>query len=207
MIVRALLGVRGLRVLASGLGILAFDILRLRRSVVLSNLDIAFTNTHTPAQKPHIGCKSYINFLNTTLEFFASKKLYSKLATTVRNEKYMQNGLQQGQGVYNMIIHLGNFELMAASGAKYWARVNAVTKPVGSGEFAACVRRRREENGHFEILPGGTTGSRQKKIFAALQRKEIVAFMVDQRRSKGIRLSFFSKPALTNTSLFQLWRR
>ena len=203
----AALGVRGLRLLAYALGILAFDVLRVRRKVVLQNLDYAFADSKTVAEKRRIGRLSYVNFLDTTLEFFASKRLYSKLKTSVRNRQYMEDALQKGQGVYNMIIHLGNFELMASAGAKYWTRVNAVTKPVGKGEFAAWVRERREENGHFEILPGGSQGSRQKMIFDALRRKEIVGFMVDQRRSKGIRLPFFTKPALTNTSLFQLWRR
>ena len=203
----ALLGVRGLRLVAASLGILAFDLLRLRRKVVLENLDIAFGDSRTHAEKIRIGRLSYINFLDTTLEFFASKRLYSKLQTSTKNAQHMEQALAQGHGVYNMIIHMGNFELMASAGAKYWTRVNAVTKPVGKGEFAAWVRQRREENGHFEILPGGGQGSRQKMIFDALRRKEIVGFMVDQRRSKGIRLPFFSKPALTNTSLFQLWKR
>lgn len=201
------IGLRGLRTVSYFLGVLAFDFLRIRRKLVLANLNIAFGDSLSLAEKIRIGRMSYINFLNTTLEFFASKRIYPQIKTSVKNAHYMENALKKDYGVYNLIIHIGNFELMAACGAKYWTRVNAVTKPIGKGALAAWVRTRREENGHFEILPGGGHGARQKMIFAALKRKEIVGFMVDQRRNKGILLPFFGKPALTNSSLFQLWKR
>lgn len=202
----SLFGSLGLRIIAFILGIIAFDILQLRKKIILANLDIAFGNTRTRAEKIQIGRKSYVNFLNTALEFFASKRLYPQLTTVARDSAHMENALKKGLGVYNMAIHIGNFELMAAEAAKHWTHVNAVTKPVGKGEFAAWVRRRREENGISEILPGAEKGSRQKEIYKALDRKEIVGFMVDQRRSKGISLPFFGKPAMTNTSLFRLWK-
>jgi KDO2-lipid IV(A) lauroyltransferase len=202
----ALLGARGLRIFATLLGFLSFDIFRLRRKVIFNNLNIAFGNSFSDKEKLRIARESTRNFILMTLEFFASEKLFPQLKVTLHNREHLDNALKQGIGAYVMGIHMGNIELMCTTGTKEFARTNAVTKPVGSGAVAAWVRKRREGNGEYEILRDGPSAG-QRNIFEALDRNELIGFMVDQRRRKGLRVPFFGKPALTNTGLFYLWQQ
>lgn len=61
------IGFRGIRCLAIFLGILSFDILRIRRKIILKNLDIAFSNSKTSAEKIQIGRASVVSFFTTLL--------------------------------------------------------------------------------------------------------------------------------------------
>lgn len=204
-------GPRAIQVVSTFLGIVLFDLLRVRRKIILANLAIAARAQggvpwarHGHGSLEAIGRASTVNFVRTTLEFIASRFLFKKLDVSIEGAEHLKAALAKGRGVYALSIHMGNFELGCSMTSRLFARVNAVTKGIGRGAVTRFINDTRTSNGEFEI-PNHTKGERQLAIVAALGRGEIIGFMVDQRRSKGMRVPLFGQEALTNTGLYYLW--
>ena len=89
-----ILGHKGIYILSLFLGILSFDILRIRRKVILKNLTIAFGETKTKSEKITIGRKSTISFLQTALELFTAKKLFERTKIVIKNEDYFNKAIE-----------------------------------------------------------------------------------------------------------------
>ncbi len=195
------LGFKGLHVASRILGFIAFDLLRIRRKVILENLNIAFGSELNIEQRIKLGRESTSNFILTTLEFMGSKGLYPKAKVRITGHKIALDALARQNGILFLGTHTSNFELMCALGTKHVAPAHGVTKAVGSGAFEAWVRKRRSENGEFEIKRDAQHRG-QTEILAVLDKNETIGFMVDQRRKKGIVAPFFGRPALTNSGLF-----
>lgn len=74
----SLLGFRGIHCVSKFLSVLCFDILRIRRSIILQNLDIVFANTKTLAEKK-ANCEKFVSKLFFYYSyFFCSKKTFSQ---------------------------------------------------------------------------------------------------------------------------------
>ncbi len=204
----SLLGPRGRSLVAWTLAVIGFDLLRLRRKLVLKNLQRVFGPNADHKVCIQVGRASVANFILTTLEFFSAHRVFPQYEVVFRNPEKMKNALARGQGAYLMGIHMGNFELLGTSVGKNFARVHAPVKPIGKGKLALWVKKRREQNGIVEIVnERGLNSSRTSRLMDALKNNEVVGFMVDQRRKKGLLLPFFGEPAWTNTGLIFLWKQ
>lgn len=182
---------------------LSFDVLGVRRKLILANLDIAFGETKTREQKLEIARLSTAHTFLTFIRFLGSKYIYPRQKVTLIGGANLTEALREKKGAYILGLHIGDFELMGPQGTKYFHRTNVVVKALGDTSLARWMRKRRAENGEFEIE--GTKGERQLNIFRALDKEEMIGFMVDQRRNKGLMLPLFGKECMTNTSLFYLW--
>lgn len=203
----SLLGFRGLRAFAYLLGFLAFDIMRIRRKIVLGNLDIVFGSKISNKKKRQIGRKSVINFISTALEFVAAKRLLPKAKFEFENKNHADHVIFQSQlGIYAICMHLGNWEYFCHINAKQYSPVNVVVKDVLSGKAEQWIKKLRYELG-YKLLDrvGKLTAAQQ--IFNAIDNKEIVGFIVDQKRSKGQMLPFFGRLTPTNDGLAKLYFR
>ncbi len=200
------LGHRGISVFATILGILSFDILRIRRKVILKNLSIAFGEEKTLEEKIKLGRKSTINFFRTAIELLAANKLFKKTNYVFKNKEYMDELLARGQGVYAICIHMGNWEYLCHISAKNLVPIHVVVKPIGKGNLAKWFENMRSEVG-FHLIERNGNLSTTTQIFNALNKKEIIGFIVDQKRPRGEMLPFFGKNASTNNSLAKLWLR
>lgn len=196
-----------LGMLAHGLAFLAFSILRIRRKVVFRNLDIAFAGRLSEREKERMGLASLRSFALTMLEFIASRRLFPRTEVTFpMNTERFQAAIAAGKGIYILCIHLGNWELMAhAGGRKFSKPVHIVAKKVGGAGMSRWVQRRRRELGVFEVSREGSRTA-WTTIQGAFSRGEIVGFIVDQRRGRGVEAPLFGVPSMTNASLFRLWR-
>jgi KDO2-lipid IV(A) lauroyltransferase len=204
----SLIGSRGRNALAWAIAVIGFDVLRIRRNLILKNLGRVYGPNASRSVCVKVGRASVANFILTTLEFFAAQRVFPKYEVTFRNPEKMNGALECGQGVYLMGIHMGNFELLGTAVGRNFARVHAPVKPIGKGKLALWVKKRRAENGIVEIVnERGVRTSRTSRLVEALKSNEIVGFMVDQRRVKGLLLPFFGEPAWTNTSLISLWKQ
>lgn len=191
--------------LSQALAFMTFDVFHLRRTVILENLNIVFGDQKGRKEKLQIARLSCAHTFLTFIRFFGSKKIYPRQKIQLVDEHNLHNAVAQGKGAYILGIHIGDFELMGPQGTRYFKKTHVVTKPIGSRAVSKWIRERRADNGEFEI-ERLQKGMGQQKIFEALDRGEIVGFMVDQRRSKGAKLPFFGRDSMTNTSLFYLWK-
>lgn len=199
------IGFRGIRCLAVFLGILSFDILRIRRKIILENLDIAFSKSKTQAEKIKIGRASVVSFFTTLLEFFPAQKLFPKVKVTYTHREVPVNVIARNQGLYAMCIHMSNWEFLCHINSKL-IPISVVVKPIGKGTLAKWVEQTRKAIGFCLIDRKGNLSARSQ-IFSAIDRKEAVGFIIDQKRSSGEVLPFFGKQASTNNSLAKLYLR
>lgn len=202
------IGPGGRLALARVLAFLTFDVIRVRRNLVVKNLVRVYGPNADPNVCALVGRASVVNFILTTLEFFSAHRVFPSYKIEFKNPEKMREALERGRGVYLMGIHMGNFELLGTAIGKNFARIHAPVKPIGKGRLAQWVKKRREENGIVEIVnQRGQGSSRTARIMEGLRNNEVVGFMVDQRRSKGLLLPFFGEPAWTNTGLIYLWKQ
>jgi len=197
---------KSLERLAATLTFIIFDLLRLRRSLMLKNLDRAFGTSKTDHEKQRIARAAVDNFVQTLLETLSSFTHPLAQNIEVRGGEHLQAALAKGQGVYVLCFHMGNWEAMAAKVSKQFAPVYAVMKTIGSPGMNRFVEELRTRNG-LHWIKREKKGDGFRGIREVLARGEIVGFIIDQARPGEPRLPFFGHPAKTNTSFAAIWRR
>lgn len=184
---------------------LVFDVLRLRRGLMLNNLAIAFPDKRVD-ERTSIARQSVEAFVLTAFELLRSRRHDIAGHIELRGAEHARQALAEGRGVYVLCFHLGNWEAMGAKITRTLAPAYVLVKKVGHGGVDRFVSELRAHNGFLTV-------KRQKKgdgftaIKEVLTRNEIVGFVMDQARPGEPKLPFFGHPAKTNTSFAAIWRR
>lgn len=187
------------------LAILAYDILRIRRSVILSNLDIAFKDRYSKAEKVSIGRASYHHLMLTSFECARSYFLPFSEITEIHGQELMDQVYKSEQPAFLVIAHIGNWEVMAPKLASFYPNVFAIVKKVGSDGVNRFVASTRARNDWVAIEKGKAYGQVSRKIIKALKQNSFIGFPMDQRRNSDPLVSFFGQPSHTNHTLANLW--
>lgn len=202
----SLFSARTLTRFADALSFLLFDVIRLRRQTIVGNVEIAFGDSKSQAEKLAIARSSIRSFILTLLEMLAARRYPLTAQIEVQGDEHLWAALAQGKGVYLLCFHMSNFEAMAAKITQSYAPSCAVMKRVGSRGMTRFVEEYRRDYG-LRWIKRENKGDGFRGIQEALARNEIYGFIFDQSRPGEPRLPFFSKPAKTNTSLAAIWRR
>jgi KDO2-lipid IV(A) lauroyltransferase len=107
---------RSLRHIANALGSLVFVFDKRGKGVAMANLDAAFGNSRTPAEKRRIAVGSYRTFARTMLELFWSPNLNESVARgIVRYEGLELDSCHKdwSQAVVYLCLHYSNFEWLS----------------------------------------------------------------------------------------------
>lgn len=184
----------------------AYDLLRLRRRLILRNLDLAFGDQLTPAQRLDLGRRSVYHTILTFIEFFRSSRTDIAADIVVRGDHYLHSALAQGQGAYILCFHMGNWEAMGARITRAFAPAYVIVKRVGGPSVDRFVSDLRARN-QFLTIKRQQKGDGLKQIQSTLKRGEIVGFVIDQARPGEPKLPFFGHPAKTNTSFAAILQR
>lgn len=199
------LSVRNLERLAWFLTFLLFDILRLRRKLVLSNIEKALGQISS-SERAKIARNSVFHSVMTALEFLHERKGLLGDRTTIVGREHLDTALKKGQGIYVLCIHMSSWEAMGGAMSKNFAPSHVLVKQVGSQGLDRFVREQRERNQFHSILRR-KKGDAKRQIQDILSRNEIVGFVMDQGRPGEPFLPFFGAQARTNTSLAAIWRK
>lgn len=191
---------------AGSVAYFCFDVLRLRRKLVLSNLEIALGDVYDLDERIDIGRESYKNFILTAFEFMRAKKHDIAANIDVQGEEHLREALKEGKGAYILCFHLGNWEAMGSYINRNIAPAHVLVKKVGGGGMNRYVEEVRNYI-NFQWVKRQKKGDGFKSICDILNRGEIVGFVMDQARPGEPRLPFFGSPAKTNTSLAAIWKR
>jgi Kdo2-lipid IVA lauroyltransferase/acyltransferase len=186
--------------------VLCFFILRVRRNLILNNLDIVYGNKKTFSQKKKIAYFSYYNFCLTCFEFLKERKGRLGHQVEINNRHYVDQALKQNKGAYILCIHMGSWEAMGGAFTRFFGPSHIVVKPVGFKGMDNFITDLRKKNGFYSIRKG-KRGKAAEKIKEKLVKNEIVGFVLDQRRPKSPYLPFFGRLAKTNTTLAYLWSK
>ncbi len=183
--------------MASCLGILAFDIVRIRRKVSLENLERAFGDKYSIKERIRIARRSYINFAKSMVEFASLKKTSSKKLINLvklKNRHHIDEVLSRGKGVIGITGHFGSWEFLGAAAVAHGIPADFLVGQQanrGVDEVMNDLRR----NAGIGIIARGIAA---RGIFASLKKNRLVAILSDQdARKHGIFVDFFGIPAST----------
>ena len=190
---------------AWALACLSFDVLRLRRAVVMRNLAIAFPEKNA-REHASIARTSLYHFILTAFEFLYSSKVDLAATVSMQGEDHMREALAADRGAYILCMHLGNWEAMGAACTRHFGPSYVLVKKVGSSGLNRFVSEYRERNG-FHYVKRQKKGDGLRAIADILERREIVGFVMDQARPGEPKLPFFGHPAKTNTIFAAILRR
>lgn len=191
---------------AEFLGFVLYDIFRLRRRLIIRNINTAFP-TMTRQEATRMGRRSVVHLVTTFLELLWVWRRSLDSRYTILNPEILEAALKKGSGAYILCTHTGNFEVMAGSLAKRFARMTSPVKKIGS---SSGVNKFVTENRARQGIDGIVRKKRGEAFLAirrALQENRIVGFMLDQARPGEPRVPLFGRPAKTNTSLGAIWER
>lgn len=179
------------------LGLIAFDIIRIRRRVTLDNIASAFGERYSEAERERIGRRSYVNFAKSMIEFASLKRLDGeKLRKLVRMDgaEYIDGALARGRGVVIVTGHFGSWELLGAATVAYGYTVDFLVGEQSNRLVDDMMNDLRRASG-IGIIARGIAA---RGVFASLKENRIVALLSDQdARRAGIFVDFLGRPAST----------
>jgi KDO2-lipid IV(A) lauroyltransferase len=174
-------------------GFLWFDVFRIRRSVALGNLRLAYPEW-TEQERVRVARLSLFNIGRCFFEYFVLLRLNSKNISryvSAHNEEHIKKALAQDKGVLLLTLHLGNGDLGCAGLSQLGYKMNLITKEFKLKWLNDIWFEMRSRQGTKLI------GARKSHydILKALKRKEIVAFVLDQHMGPplGVKNTFFGR--------------
>ncbi|MFZ1291732.1 MAG: lysophospholipid acyltransferase family protein [Melioribacteraceae bacterium] len=196
-------GFRNLKYSAKFLAFIFFNILRIRRKVVIKNLTIAFPHLDKKTIEK-LAFKNYSSVAITFLEILNIEKMNRDEILSMVSQNYddiiqlkiFQNPIYKDQGVILLTAHIGNWELGAiAAGIFLNKSINVLVKNQKNIYVRDWIKGIREKFGNKQI----TVGTSVREIFKALKMNKTVGIVGDQRGPRdGVKVNFFSR----KTSVF-----
>lgn len=180
------------------LGWFGFNVLRIRRQVVLSSLHRVFGDEKSTIEIQQIAQRTYQNFCKSMIEFGLLETMSSEDLTQItswQGLEILQNGLLEN-GVIVITAHFGSWELLAASAATHGLASSVVTDRMHNRLVDAHITKIREKHGCQVIQ----TNQSVRDFLRALRNHRILALLSDQdSRKSTIFVDFLGKPAATPT--------
>ncbi len=189
------------------IGVLWFDILRVRRSIILSNIKLAFPDLDSKSSVK-LARRSMRNFGRGIVDYchlpFLNEKNYSKYIE-VKNTHYVEEALKKGKGVCLLSLHLGNGDLGGAGLALAGLPIHLISKEFKLKWLNDMWFNMRRRLGVQFIPPRNSTYSILEKI----KLNEVVIFVLDQFMGPpiGVRTQFFNHETGTAMGLSVIARR
>jgi KDO2-lipid IV(A) lauroyltransferase len=183
------------------LGWLWFDIFRLRRQLVLSNLRIAFPNK-SQSDLIKLGRNSICNLGRGFIEFchfpFMSTNLtYYQSQFIIEGREHLNAALEKKRGVCLLTLHLGNGDYATAGLSIYGIKIHLISKTFKMKWLNDLWFTMRKKMGTEFIPPRNSAYA----ILKALKANQIVVFVQDQFMGPpiGVKTHFFGRE--TGTAL------
>ncbi|MGE0763483.1 MAG: lysophospholipid acyltransferase family protein [Bdellovibrionales bacterium] len=186
------------KALAWGMGIFWFDLLRIRRQVVIDNLGIAFPQM-SYSERVKIGRRAMANFCFNVVEYARLPFLGAEDIDQFRfyGREHVEKARLQGKGVLLLTLHLGNGDLASAGLALLGWPMHLISKTFKTEWLNDAWFGMREKVGMKFIPPRNSSYG----ILKALKKNEIVIFVLDQFTGPpiGVKTMFFGRE--TGTAL------
>jgi KDO2-lipid IV(A) lauroyltransferase len=188
------------------IGRVAYFFDKKRRLIALANLDTAFGDTKSRAEKHKIARKSYENFGATALSLFWSPRLtrenLEKIACFDESEVAHVRKLSQ-RGVIYVAFHFGNWEILGVATAHLIGPLHVVAQDMKNARLTDVFNGLRAASGN-RIVPKKYA---VPKLWKALRRGEAVALLVDfnTRPHEGaVWANYFGLPVLMTRAVESL---
>jgi KDO2-lipid IV(A) lauroyltransferase len=181
--------------------------LKLRRGVVEQNLGIAFKDE--PGRRAALQKDAYTHLGSLGLEILmllGPMKRYVMRNSELVGVEHWREAKARGKGVLFLASHVGNWEVMAATGAiKGGMDLMLVTKHLKPEWLHQAIERGRARCGVRATYEPRTL----KDVLSHLKKNGTVGFVLDQYAGPpvGVRVPVFGVPVGTTTAVATLARR
>ena len=141
-----------IRHIASVLGSIVFAFDRRGKEVALANLDAAFGDSRTPAEKRRIAVGSYQTFARTMLELFWSPNLSEPVARHIARFEGLELDschTDPRQPAVYLCLHYSNFEWLSQFGAYTVANGPVIAQRFKNPLIGSIFDRLRASTGHW----------------------------------------------------------
>jgi KDO2-lipid IV(A) lauroyltransferase len=178
-------------------GVLAFDLVRIRRRVTLENLERAFGDRLDDRDRVRIGRASYVNFAKSMVEMASlprlSRQRLRELVMFV-DAVNLDDALADKKGVMIVTGHFGSWELLGAASVAY-GYPSAFLVGEQSNRLVDNLINDLRTGAGIEIIARGIAA---RGVFEYLKKNYLVAMLSDQDAKRaGIFVDFFGIPAST----------
>ena len=182
--------------LGRGVGLLYYYLVKKRREIASTNLQIAFGDHFTASQRTEICKASFINVGKTCIEFLRFPKRNAENIwneVTVDGKENLYTALEAGKGAIVFLAHFGNWELLSlVYGALIPDRAKAIAFPLKNDLLNTYISRHREQMS-LELIPRKQA---VRETLRALKNNQAVGFFADQNAGpEGVFVEFLGKPA------------
>lgn len=185
---------RAVLALARRLGDAAYLFSAHSRRLGLANLDLAFGESKTPAEKRRILRASLRNFSLTMLDLlWFSRDSAARMERWFEAAPSMRESLAQPAARVGVTGHFGNWELTG----RYWAlrtgAMMSVAMPLKNPAVDVLLQRARQDNGQQVVSRDGAL----RKLVKFLRGGGTVGLLLDQNTAPdegGTFVEFFGKP-------------
>lgn len=166
-------------VLSRTMGTLAFRLDGRGRAVALANLEAAFGETYTVAQRRQIACESYRQFIRTMIDLFWTPRLSAANRETLFRvegfEAMLRNHAASPAGSVFMCVHLGNFEWASLACGFHGVRATIVAEEFKNPLLARVFNRLRESSGHQLIAQDRSV----LRLLKTVKRGGVAGLLID----------------------------
>ncbi len=181
--------------LGAGLGWVAFNLIRIRRDVVLDNLRQGIGGDDKALEA--IGTRCYENLGRGLVEYLRfpllTKEFVLETVNAVGRES-LDSALARGRGVMAVTGHFGDWELMGAAFSLMGYPVHLLVGEQHNQRVDDTMNAYRQVAG-VGIIPMGVA---MRRVLQTLRKNEIVALLSDQdAHEEGVFVDFLGKPAST----------
>lgn len=179
------------KVIGICIGILWFDVLRIRRKAALENIARVYPEMPKSAAT-QLARQSLIHMGYTVVEICSFPFLTSQSIDrmfTYHGEEHLKEAIAKNTGVFLLSAHIGNGDLAVASLASRGYPIHLISKVFKTKWLNDFWFKARREQGCEFIEPRKST----YEILKALKNNQVVVFVLDQYTGppNGIRTQFF----------------
>jgi KDO2-lipid IV(A) lauroyltransferase len=184
----------------AGLGRFCFHVLRIRRRVVMENLELALGESCAESRRRAIAADCYAQFGRSYLEYFAlpawPRRARGVLARVdYEGREHLEAALSLGKGAICLSSHFGNWELAALATRHLVPRVHLLVGDLANPAVDAAMNDLRRAQG-FSIEHRGMG---LRAVMKALRAGAVIGVQGDQEaRWHGILVPFFGMASLTH---------
>jgi KDO2-lipid IV(A) lauroyltransferase len=163
------------------------------RRIGRTNLNIAFGDTKTTAEKRAILRTAYVTMTRTLLDvIWFGTHSKNRLQNYVEIDSSIESALRQKSQIW-ITAHFGNWEIMGQMTALHGFPMHSIAMPVKNPEVNQLLIERREITGQTIIPRKGAL----RKLLGILRNGGKAAFLVDQNTKEsegGIWVNYFGLP-------------
>jgi KDO2-lipid IV(A) lauroyltransferase len=198
----------GMLKLADAIAVVIYHLLRQDRRVAFANLDIAFGQSKTRAEKKRIAKASLRNLCRTIMALFWAPNLHQDnytryLRLDEPSEQLARKLQEQGRGILFCTPHLGNWEMASLLMGFVGVPLLIVAEPTRNLAVSELMFKLRSVSGHKVVPPQFAV----LKLFRQVAKGGATAMLVDvngRRNRGGVWSDFFSLPVFNSTAVAEL---